>query len=391
MKICLLSARFPPQRCGVGDYTYFLSGALAGRGHSVDVLTAMGELDELLYPPPVGVQVHRVVTSWEAKGLPDLIGHLRRLRSQVLVIQYTPHSFDHRGITFAINLLPTLLRFSQVRIITNFHELYITFSRSIKRNTGALWQRSSAMLLATASHALTVTAPEWQSRLQSIGIRKSVEMIPVGSNIPLAPISDEDRALLRNSIFRKTDGLLVAGFGARHDRDIPTALYALQQLKKRGPAKLVWIGGGNPNPQQTLSIEQALRDHGLDGNDVEWTGALRHPEVSRLLSACDVMILPFVDGVSTRRTSAVSALQHGLPLLTTRGASLQPWFVQGENVYLSPTGDRQGLADGLVELARRPDLRARLAQGGRRLYETYFGWDVIAQQVSGLAEHSLRG
>lgn len=387
VNICLLSARFPPRRCGVGDYTYFLSGSLAQTGHTIDVLTAVWDLDDSLYPPPAGVRVHRVIRSWEAKELPNVIRHLRRLRPQVLLIQYTPHSFDRRGITFAINLLPILLRFSQhLRIITNFHELYIPFSRSIKHNAGAFWQRSTAMLLASASHALTVTATEWQSRLRSIGIRKPAEVIPVGSNIPLAPMSDDDRVRLRTGILRKSDGFLMAGFGARHDRDIPTALYGLEQLKRYGPAKLLWIGGSSPDHQQMMRVEEVMRDRGLDENDVEWTGALSHPEVSRLLSVCDLMVLPFIDGVSTRRTSAVTALEHGLPLLTTRGACLEPWFVHGENVYLSPVGDVSALGEALVELARKPEIRARIGKGARDLYETHFAWDVIARQVASLVE-----
>src|SRR5713226_6821574 len=106
VKICLVSARFPPQRCGVGDYTCFLGRALARAGHNVDVLTGVGELDELLYPLPSNVQVHRVIGSWGSDGLRDVVRHLRNLDPQVLLIQYTPHAFDRRGITFAVNVLP---------------------------------------------------------------------------------------------------------------------------------------------------------------------------------------------------------------------------------------------------------------------------------------------
>jgi glycosyltransferase involved in cell wall biosynthesis len=167
---------------------------------------------------------------------------------------------------------------------------------------------------------------------------------------------------------------------------VPAVLYALQQLKRRMPAKLVWIGGATPDAEHRLSIARAMRLTGLGEDDVKWTGELSHPEVSRVLRACDMTILPFIDGVSTRRTSAVTALQHGLPLLTTRDEDLESWFVHGKNVYSVAIGDRNGLADGLLQLAQRPELRARLAQGARALYETKFAWEVIAEQVARLAD-----
>ncbi len=392
MRVCLLSARFPPQRCGVGDYTYFLAGALARLGHDVEVLTGPGDLDESLYPLPPNVQVHRVIDSWGTGGLPEILRYLRKLAPDLLVIQYAPHAFDRRGITFAINLLPVLARGSiSTRIVTNFHELYVPFDRSVKRNLAALWQRAAAMLLASGSRALSVTASEWQRRLRTMGIRKRIQVIPVGSNIPLTTISEEDRARLRRRLLDRSDGVLVASFGARHDRDLMAALYGLQRLKTETPARLVWIGGGTLHEGERRSVEQAMDLNRLRAGDVEWTGELSHPEVSRVLGVCDLMVLPFVDGVSTRRTSAVTALRHGLPLLTTRRARQEPWFVHGENVYLVSTGNKQALADGLVELAQTPALRARLSDGARELYRARFAWHLIAEQVAELATAALSG
>ena len=388
MRLALLSAQFPPQRCGVGDYTYFLARALAQIGHDVHVLTGAGELDEVLYPLLPNVRVHRVISSWGATGLRDMIKHLRELDPQTLLIQYTPHSFDRRGITFAVNLLPVLLRIrGNIRVVTNFHEMYIPFGRSLKRNLGALWQRAAAVSLASGSHALSVTASEWERCLKRMGIRKRIKVIPVGSNIPQTTISEPDRARLRRELLGRSNGLLMAGFGAQHDRDIPAVLYGLQQILTERSAKLLWIGGRSANQRYGVSIEQAVRANGLEDKDVKWTGVLPHPEVSKLFSACDLVILPFVDGVSTRRGSAVTALQHGLPLLTTHGTSPEPWFVHGQNSYLIPAGDRQALANALVELGKNPELRARLGRAGRALYEAHFAWDVIAQQVASVAQN----
>jgi glycosyltransferase involved in cell wall biosynthesis len=391
MKICLVSARFPPQRCGVGDYTYFIACALARVGHQIDVLTGIGVPDESLSPLPSNVRVHRLISTWGLNGLPKILKSIRLLQPDSLLIQYAPTAFEHRGMTLGVNLLPSLVRIaSNIQVGANCHELYAAFDDTLVGNLRATWQRGAAMLIAWGSNYLSVVANEWENRLRRLGVRKQIHVIPVGSNIPAAFISEEERMRIRNHLLGGTEGFLLAGFGAQHDRDVPAILYGLRQLKSAARTKLVWIGGGRPIEEHRLRIQSAIVDNQLNESDIEWTGVLPHTEVSRLLSACDIAVLPFVDGVSTRRTSAVAALQHGLPLLTTRGTPPEPWFQHGDNVYLVPIGDKQALADGLLELATRPDLRTRLGKGARALYSARFDWSVVAKHVSNLTAESLR-
>jgi glycosyltransferase involved in cell wall biosynthesis len=52
---------------------------------------------------------------------------------------------------------------------------------------------------------------------------------------------------------------------------------------------------------------------------VSGTGALQRDDVSLHLQACDALLQPYPDGVSGRRTTTISALQHGVPVATTIG------------------------------------------------------------------------
>lgn len=373
MNICLLSARFPPQRCGVGDHTYFLGTALTRMGHSVDVLTSTGELDLASYPLDSNMRVHRIVERWDGRALRTVLAYLRRARPELLLIQYAPHAFNRRGITFAVNALPLLARIgTRTRVVTNFHEMYIPFGLSLARFLGAFWQRAMALTIAYGSHALIATTAEWSRRLRGIGVLKRVEVVPVGSNIPQAHTSGEDRARIRHQVLGSEGGLLVCCFGALHDRNVDAALHAVARLERSRHARLFWIGGNEADGRSGAQLQ---------GAGISLTGHLPPRDVSHLLAACDVVCLPFIDGISTRRTSAVTVLEHGLPLLTTRSERSDECFVHGRNVYLVPAGDRDALADGLLELARDPELRARLAQGGSTLYQTHFAWDVVAPRV----------
>lgn len=385
-RLCLLSAHFPPDLSGDGDYTFFLASALAGIGYNVQVITAVGEMDTVLYPLPRGVRVYRVVKTWGVRGLPELLRAVRSLDPDVLVIQYLPHAFDPRGITLAVNLLPALVRVAtRIRVIVNFHELYISFDRSLRHCLGSLWQRAMGFLIAAPSYALTAVSTEWRGRLRRVGVYKPTHVIPVGSNIPRTTVSAEERKAARDKLGAGPDTLLIGCFGsAGAHRDAGLLLAAVGRVNLKHSLKLVWLG------ESGLSVERrtefrATQSHS-DGGDAIWTGPLPHPEISRIMSACDLFVLPFTDGISTRRGTLAAALLHGLPVLTTRGKFLDEVFVHGENVYLTPLGDAQALAEGLFELARCTALRHRLARGARVLHDAHFGWDVIARQVAGLVE-----
>lgn len=386
MKICLLCARFPPEHCGIGDYTYFLSKALAESGYEVDVLTSVGEPDTLLYPLCRGLQVHRVVKSWGPRGLCAIFQACRRLRPDVVILQYGPHAFHARGITFAVNLLPFFLRvMTRTQVVTNFHELYVPFTASPKRSFLALWQRAMAFVIAYGSHRLMVTASGWPEQLRRIAIFRRIAVVPVGSNIPCAEIGREERERIRRELLGACDGILIVGFGALHDRDMSGVLEALRHLKAYRPTKLVWIGAERSDLASRHEIRVEMEPCALDDVCL-WTGFLPHPKVSKILSACDVVILPFIDGISTRRGSAIAALQHGRSLLTTRAGKVDSFFLHGENIYMVSVGDRQALTRGLLELVGSPEMRARIARGAEKLHQASFAWDVVAAEVVKLCE-----
>lgn len=386
MRVCLLSPHFPPVQSGIGDYTYFLANALALGDCTVDVVTSSGEGDDGLYPLVPGVMVHRVVGKWGLRALPQLVRAIVDLNPQVLVVQYAPHAYDRRGITLGVNLLPAVIRMtSRIRVVVNFHEVHVTFNRLFTRCLASLWQRAMAFLIATPGQAVTVACSEWVTRLRRSGAWKPIQVIPVGSSIPRVRIGTEQAEGIRRELGLHGGAILVGGFGAAgRDRDLNMLLEAIARLKEEYPVKLVWLGDPGFSLERYGDIERLLETRGLS-DDVLWTGSLPHPRISALMSVCDLFVMPFVDGVSLRRTSLAAALGHALPILATKGKHVDRVFAHGENIYLVDVGDREGFAQGLLELTRRQDLRARLAEGALKLHNRCFDWRVLAHEVMGVA------
>lgn len=177
---------------------------------------------------------------------------------------------------------------------------------------------------------------------------------------------------------------LVAYFGLlSRSKGVDVLLNALHLLHhERDPSTryvLLIIGGAATTPQDrayadeiTAQIERLGLSH-----LVTITGHVDEASVSAHLLAADCVVLPFRGGASFRSGSLLAALTHGLPVVTTRGASTT--LTDGENVLLVPPEDSVTLADALQRLAQDRALRARLAAGATALGASV-QWAEIAQE-----------
>jgi glycosyltransferase involved in cell wall biosynthesis len=276
-------------------------------------------------------------------------------------------------------------------------------------------------LLADADAVVMTNQADWaqvtgrRSR-RGWGI-ESAALIPIGSNIAVAPPAGYDRAAWRARLQVEPGETLIAYFGLiSRTKGLDVLLDALARLPAH--VRLLVVGGGANAPEDRAyaeSIHRRLAQLGLEQR-VTITGHCAEPEVSAHLLAADLAALPFIDGASFRRGSLLAALAHGLPTVTTfptaddaetrrQGDNGQfpipnsqfpipnsqfSGLVDGENVLLTPPGDPEALAGAIERLAGDAALRARLAAGGRAL-AAQFGWPEIAarheQLYEGLAQH----
>ena len=94
-------------------------------------------------------------------------------------------------------------------------------------------------------------------------------------------------------------------------------------------------------------------------------------EVSALLQAADVAALPFTHGLTTKSGSLLAVLDHGLPLVGTRGDGTEA-ALEGAG-RLGPVRESRVLADNLgLALAEGPRPAARRLADEHR-------WDAIAK------------
>jgi len=416
MRIALLSGEYPPQPGGVGDYTRCLAEALGERGHTVTVLTIQERRLRLYGAADLPEQPFDRL-DWSLRCWPAVIDALDRLRPHWLHIQYQTGAY---GMRPGVNLLPWRLRAlpGRPRIAVTFHDLLTPylFPRAGPLRRWVNWRlaRDADVVIATTAadaahlsdlyqlplmmpHCLkrfqALCCPAWQSTIQNLKSKMVLHahVIPIGSNIPVAPPAGFERAAWRARLGPDVSGRLVAFFGLlAPSKGLDVLLEALARLDPSW--RLVIIGGAATAPQDVAHAEavRALaRRLGL-ASRVHETGHLAAEEVSAWLLAADLAVLPFRDGASFRRGSLLAALAHGCPVVSTLPADPATTEALGPAALLVPPNDPAALAAAMVALAADDPARARLAVAGRAL-AARFSWGAIAAHHEALYEGRSRG
>lgn len=364
MHIGVITGEYPPMPGGVGAYTACLVGEWAAAGHRVSILARPAAQDAR-----EGVVMHNVAPGW---GLPALalIRHwAQQQQLDVVNLQYQTAIYDMSGW---MHFTP---RVSPVPVVTTFHDLLVPY---LFPKAGRL-REWIVHTLARASAAAVTTNEGDYARLASLPQRR---LIPIGSNIAVTPLSDDQRAALRASV-AAPDELLLLHFGFlypnRGVEDVFHALHALRQAGER--ARLVMVGGraGGPTDAAYVAHLDAL-SAALGLHDcITWTGYADDAQVSAWLQTADWVVLPFRDGASYRRGSLIAAIAHGCAILTTQPAAPMAGLVDGQHLLCVPPADAASIAAALLRVGRDEALRARLRQHARAA-RGQFEWPRIAQQ-----------
>ncbi len=361
----LITGEYPPQPGGVSDYTRLIARELARAGDDVHVWAAD---DSRPVPEDDGVVVHRLPDHYGPRGLWTLGEGLRRggSKSQVLV-QYVPHMYGYR----AMNLpFATWLRLRAPRYWVMFHEVAFPMSRQQKLTHNILGGVNHVMarLAVGGADRIFVSVAKWEKVLrEDCFVRRSVEWLPVPSNVP-TEVDAEAVRRVRGQLSADTEGLIVGHFGTFLGRIADHLLAAIPPLLRSDvKRRAVMIGRGSDGFTRALVDKfPELRERIVARTDLPGQDVAEH------LAACDVLLQPYLDGVSSRRGSAMAGLALGRPIVTTVGDATESLWLGDGLVEAVPLADCDGFVRKAEFLLGSREDRDRLGDRGRRGYEAYF-------------------
>lgn len=388
IRVTFITGEYPPLQGGIADHTACLAERLAKLEVIPSILIQQGWQAAGQPAGPGRPPVHALVPGWGWRSWPAVNNFVRTHRPDVLHIQYQAAAFELAGW---INWLPWYLkrRGTGARLVTTFHDLRAPY---LFPKAGPL-RRQAVLALARHSDAVICTNRADLAELQRAlpGSAGRARLIPLGSNVEPQPPAGYDRASWRRQYGAGPDSLLLAYFGflneSKGGEELVEALALARQ--QQVDARLLFIGGdvGYADPTNVAyarRVRQLIEDYGL-GGVVHQTGYTGLAQVSASLLAADVVVMPYRDGVSFRRTTLIAALRHGCPVVSTFPAErdLIPEIRNGQNMLLTPPRDAPALARAICDLARNPAQRQSLARGSLEL-GALFDWAKIAEATAGL-------
>jgi glycosyltransferase involved in cell wall biosynthesis len=368
----LLTGEYPPQPGGVSDYTHRLAAALAAEGDDVRVWAPPSSGDAL---PARGVTVHRLPDHFGPRGLHVLGAALHEGRlSARLLVQYVPHMYGWRGMNLPFALW--LWALCPLRCWVMFHEVRGPMSRrlALRHNVQGGVQALMAALVDRSAERAFVSTPHWETLLRSRPHRPVV-WTPIPSAMPTE--RDPAGAAAVRARLRFGDSTVVGHFGTFGEAiaaNLAGVLPALLRADRRRRALLIGLG----SEAFAASLTAAHPD--LAGQ-MHATGMLSPEQVAAHLATCDLLVQPYPDGVTTRRSSVMAGLALGVPVVTTRGFLTEPLWSQEPIAALVPGTDGAALIAAVESFLADHQARRRLGEQCQAGYQRYF---TLARTVSAL-------
>lgn len=363
----IITPEYPPQPGGVSDYTAQVADGLAEAGEEVHVWCPPAAKASL---SGSAVQVHRDLGGVTARDLRAIGEQLDRFPApRHILLQYVPHGYGRRSmnVPFCAWLWRRVKNDGDVLEIM-VHEAFLNFEGSWRQYGAALIHRLMTIILLRAATRVWFSNEESERRWRSYTLGRGVpfQWQPVPSNIRVARDEASIRELRRR--YLPGGGLLLGHFGTYGAPVLSVLEPIVMKIAREMPGQsLLLMGAGSQEFRKHL-----IERHPAWEKDLHATGSLISQDLSCHIAACDLLIQPYPDGATTRRTSLMVGLSHGKPILTTSSTVTEPLWEQWAAVGLTPAGDAAAFLQLLSGLLQDPGKRARMSLAALKLYQERF-------------------
>lgn len=319
---------------------------------------ASGELHE------DGVTVHRAPGLFTPSGLVGLTRGLDRCRApRRLLLQYVPHAFGLKAMNVPFCAWFAARRRDERWVF--FHEVVYPWSPRdpLRHQLLAGTTRVMLRLVAGAADRTFVSIPTWAEHLPP-QVRRHTEWRPVPSNFP-TKVAPEAVAHVRAAL---GEGPLLGHFGTYGAATSGLLERALVPLLRADPRRRVLLLGRGSEPWRKGLLQHYPE---LSGQLLS-RDSLAPDALAAHLAACELLVQPYVDGVSARRGTAMASLALGLPLVTNTGHLTEPLWRGLGAVALVEGTEPAALVQAAERLLAHPEERTALGARAAEVYRERF-------------------
>lgn len=364
-KTVIITGRVNPHVCGVGDYSINLATYCQTQLNlEVNLIVEQGCLAS---SEPVTILPN--VDNWFKEGLQQLFNFLVEKEVETVILQYTPWLYSPQG--FNLNLIEfwqqCAQRFQTILIV---HETYFWFLKHPGTWVVGLLQQYVLHSLVRSSHHIFSSSDLYLQRLKRFSSdRDRIHYLPIPSNILPQPLSTDQKQELRQNLGITSYQIVITLFGCG-ESIYQDWLQALDSSLKKSNFSIVWLLLGSAKSVSVPLSNSAIRP-----------GYLNPIEFSYYLQISNLILMPHKFGISAKRTSLMSALEHGLPVVGTDGLLTDSFLRQLPSIVLAPDEHYPDFEEQVLNtLTKLPELHYS-AQMSQRYYQNHLGWPVVTQTL----------
>ncbi len=380
--VIIISDLLPPKRGGLADHTHRLANELAAFG-PVTVLTSPGSEES-----SGAFQVRASIGNWS--DLDWIMAELREFPDDsVLLWQYVPHMYGRGGVNRQLPRFWRDLKGIGQRQVFIAHEIMadlvpLDLFRRPPNFWYALNHRRQWKAILSVADAIPISTgrwvEEWSARRPAVA--KKFSLLPSPTSIEPVSVPPDHAATWRAQNRLPANTKIIAYFGTLSAaKQLPWVIEGWRAAHTpSNPVALALIGGAPALrlPAELLKFYRPL-------------GYLPADDASRALHAADLLTLPFVDGISERRTTLMAGLAHGLPVATTNGHNTGAALRRADFLALSNANDEGAYIRSVVDLIRDDARLTRMGAAGKVACAKEYSWPVVISRLRALLEPGTGG
>jgi len=372
-------------RGGLIHYAYNLSCALARRGHEVVLVTSVGyELEGRELPSKLRVLKTIAPLTQRPGGVrPAFAAGLARkvealvdaCRVAVLARRLRP-DVVHLHCTNPISLAYlTLLRWLGVPVVSTAHVVTPHERMPLQGAVSGRIHRMSDLVIAHSEF-------DRNRLLEDFAVDpERVAVIPHGEYGFFDPGGEAPgRAEARRGLGLGPEDEVALFFGyIREYKGLDLLLEAWPAVADARPAARLLVAG---DPVRLAPLRRReLETWATRLGAVHRFEYIPFSDVSRYFRAADVLVMPYRH--ISQSGVLFLALSLGVPVVATRVGGLSEVLRDGHSALLVPPESPAALGEALTRVLGDPELRERLARGGRRVADEH-SWSAIAARTEGV-------
>jgi len=365
----IVTPSYPPDQGGIADYSWVLARELARRGDGVNLWTGPHAESDTA-PSAPGISVFHLPAHFSLASCRILEREIARLpEPKRILLQYAPQPFGPRaGSRFkGIPLWFTrwLLRQQAAPLWTMVHEAETENWPGMPWKSRVLHSVSRRMIgwTLSVSERAFYAMPAAERILRGHAGPASLDYLPVPSNVD-TNVVEAEVAQERTRLLAGGAQYVVGHFGTYSPEITRLLEPVLKELLDTQPFVQVQLVG-----QGSCEFAAGLRKY---HRRVVATGTLEPRAVARHLAACDLLVQPFPDGVSTRRGSVMAGIALGVPVLSNVGGNSERVWIDTGALAMS---DIAQMPERIQSLLADAEQRESIGAAGRILYQQMFSLD----------------